>query len=160
MQRLQVNSSPPNISFKSKTLRVSTQIQVLGTYRELMAHLRVTRPLAASLGLLAALACNAGEKDQVKAIDCSPEPLSRPAIDPGIKFWRTHPDSEVQVAFRFLVAPSGSVSEVRLLRDDYPHDYADETVKAVRKWAFKPFTCAPDGLWLQTQVTFVPPGAL
>jgi hypothetical protein len=112
--------------------------------------------VAAFLLLLISLSCKAQDGAQPPAI-CQPEPVSRPAINPSSKFWRVHPNSEVRVDVRFRVAPDGSVVDVELLQGDYHVDYASETKKAVRKWVYRPFSCAPDGVWLRTYVLFIPP---
>jgi hypothetical protein len=107
--------------------------------------------------LLIPLSCNAQDDTQ---ITCQPEPVLRPAVRPSNNFWRTHPDGEFEVQFRFHVTPNGSVSDVQPLRDDYHRDYVNETVKAVRKWTFKSFACAPDGVWLRSYVVFISPGSV
>jgi hypothetical protein len=86
---------------------------------------------------------------------CRPEPASALTVDPGAGFWATHPAEAVTVPFRFHVARDGSVGEVRLLPGDYGADYGSETVRAVRGWSFRPFSCAPDGLWVETYARFV-----
>ena len=121
-----------------------------------MASSPTIKCVASFFLLLTSLSCKAQDGTQPPAT-CQPEPVSRQAINPGSKFWRVHPSSEVRVDLRFRVAPDGSVFDVELLQGDYHVDYASETKKAVRKWAYKPFTCAPDGVWLRTHVLFIPP---
>ena len=125
-----------------------------------MASSKNNRPTFTALLLMICLACSAQENTQAPPIHCRPDPIARPAIDPGLAFWRAHPEAGVVVAFQLHVAPDGSVSDVRLLPGDYGRDYAKETVKAVRKWTFKPFTCAPDGVWLRTRVRFEGPDGI
>lgn len=122
-----------------------------------MTAFKAIRLSAATSALWLSLACNAQDGAQAPAMDCRPEPASRPTVEPGSTFWRVHPSAEVRVKVRFHVAPSGVVTDVRPMPDNYHADYASETVKAVRKWTFKPFTCAAGGVWLQTHLVFVPP---
>lgn len=80
-------------------------------------------------------------------------------VEPSAAFWRAHPQADIDVVIRLQVAPDGLVTDVRVLPGEYGGDYVTEVTKAVRKWRFKPFSCAPSGVWLQTRLRFVGPDA-
>ena len=117
----------------------------------------IAKSIAATLLMLVCSACLAQEHAQRSPSQCMPEPLARPAVEPSTAFWRAHPQGGITIALQFHVAPDGSVSDARALPGEYDSAYASEAMKAVRRWSFKPFTCAPDGVWLQTRLRFEGP---
>lgn len=117
----------------------------------------IKKPIATVLLMLVCSACFAQEHVPRSPGQCLPEPVARPAVEPSAAFWRAHPQAGITIALLFRVAPDGSVSDARALPGEYDSAYANEAMRAVRRWSFKPFTCAPDGVWLQTRLRFEGP---
>lgn len=116
----------------------------------------LTKAIALASVSLACSVCSAA--DQTQPLErCQPEPIARPTVEPSAAFWRAHPQAHIDVVIRLKVAPDGSVADVTVLPGEFGSDYVTEVTKAVRKWRFEPFSCAPSGLWLGTRLRFVGP---
>ena len=66
----------------------------------------------------------------------APKPISTPIPAPPDS---TPRDKQLKVTISFVVAPDGSVADVKLLKRSTP-DFDDYAVAAVRQWRFEPAT--------------------
>jgi TonB family protein len=71
---------------------------------------------------------------QIRGDVKAPQPISTPVAAPPESV-----DKHLKVRISFVVAPDGSVADVKLLKRSTP-EFDDYAVSAVRKWKFEPAT--------------------
>lgn len=92
------------------------------------------------------------------ATQCRAEPISAPAASPHFQFWWRHRTGTTAVPFQLHIARDGSVADARILPGEYHHDFAVETLKAIRKWKYRPLECGPpEGIWVRSKMIFQAP---